>query len=212
MSNTKILLNSEKEEKMSNSPNNGNRWFQWIKGENAGKTVEWKGDIVNDEHLGINFLMFTDGSRVNEELLNDWIIEVASPEQKDLILQNEFDKTKPTQSPTKHEPIVNKTQPQVQTENETVSPIHQILKDSKKTKVTINISLLVETPPANLMSVLSETYQDGEQQVLEYISNSINIDDIKQQIARQIWLSAFEPDRKTTSKKTKKYGNNESPE
>lgn len=178
------------------------KWFQWVKGDNVGKIVEWTGDNLHDEHLEINFLMFKDGSRVNDELLGEWIIEIAYPGET-------------THQPIRKEPRVKTQAPAEtpvskvsETDAKPISPVYQILKDSKKSKVTINISLLVETPPANLMSVLAETYQDGEDKVLDYISQSINIDDLKQQIARQIWLSAFEPDRKITqSKKTRRNGN-----
>lgn len=182
------------------------KWFQWIKGDNVGKTVEWTGESIYDEHLDISFLMFKDGSRVNEELVGEWIIEVAYPGQGNPVSG---------QSVIKKETRV-KPAPATDTPTEedfkSSSPIYQILKDSKKTKVTINISLLVETPPANLMSVLAETYQDGENQVLDYISKSINIDDLKGQIARQIWLSAFEPDRKITQQKKTRRNGNESTE
>lgn len=180
------------------------KWFQWVKGDHVGKIVEWTGEIIYDEHLEINFLMFKDGSRVNEELLGEWIIEIAQPGLGTT-----------AQPPVKKEPRVKTSTPPEQpvgkipeTDATPISPVYQILKDSKKSKVTINISLLVETPPANLMSVLAETYQDGEDKVLDYISQSINIDDLKQQIARQIWLSAFEPERKISNqKKTKRNGN-----
>lgn len=181
----------------------GTKWFQWVKGDNVGKTVEWTGESIYDEHLEISFLMFKDGSRVNEELLGEWIIEVAYPGSEHPISGQHVIKKETRVKPAPVADTVSVTE-----EPKSSSPIYQILKDSKKTKVTINISLLVETPPANLMSVLAETYQDGENQVLDYISKSINIDDLKGQIARQIWLSAFEPDRKITpQKKTRRNGN-----
>ena len=183
------------------------KWFQWIKGDNVGKTVEWTGESIYDKHLEISFLMFKDGSRVNDELVGEWIIEVAYPGNEQPVSGQPVIKKETRVKPAPVAVAVSETE-----DLKSSSPIYQILKDSKKTKVTINISLLVETPPANLMSVLAETYQDGENQVLDYISKSINIDDLKGQIARQIWLSAFEPDRKITQQKKTRRNGNESTE
>lgn len=180
------------------------KWFQWIKGDNAGKTVEWVGESIYDNYLDMNFLVFKDGSRVNDQLIGEWVIEVGQP------ISN------PTQPPitvTIPKAHIKETTPDIQknpkgTEQPKVldSPIHQILKDSKKTRMSINISLLVESPPPNLMSVLAETYPDGETQVLDYIAQTINIDDLRQQISQQIWLAVLEPDKKIIQKKYKKNG------
>jgi hypothetical protein len=180
------------------------KWFQWIKGDNTGKTVEWVGESIYDDYLDMKFLLFKDGSRVNDQLIGEWVIEVVQP------ISNP---TQPPKIATTPQAPIKKTTPDIQynpqeTEKPKVldSPIHQILKDSKKTRMSINISLLVESPPPNLMSVLAETYPDGETQVLDYIAQTINIEDLRQQISQQIWLAVLEPDKKTIQKKYKKNG------
>ena len=52
--NINILLNFNTEEM-----NNEKRYYQWIKGDNFAKIVEWSGDIVQDEDFN-NFLIFND--------------------------------------------------------------------------------------------------------------------------------------------------------
>ena len=81
------------------------------------------------------------------------------------------------------------------------SPIAKLLKDSKKTKSSIGISIVVDIPPIDLMKVLSDSYDDGEKQVLDYLSASLNVEDIKRQIAHQIWVNSFKK-KKTTRNET----------
>ena len=181
------------------------QYFQWLKGEHSGKVVEWHGDIINDEDLGANFLQFKDGSRANETLLGDWLLEVRSANFEDLILQPEL----ANQTQTAYtQPVVTPapqtySQQTIATQSVISSPIQQILKDSKKTKSTVTASVVVDIPPINLMAVLSETYEDGEAQVLKFIAESINLEDIRQQLANQIWLKAFDNPIKPTKKQTR---------
>jgi len=179
--------------------------YQWIKGDDAGKVVKWTGDIVTDESLGMNFLIFEDGTRANETLIGDFFMEIENEE--DLILIPE-----PKGLPPENNPPMQRVfaQPASATSNvvieKTESPMHRLLSESKKKKTTVNVAILADMPPVELMKILADSYDDGEKQVLEYIESTIDIKDIKAQISKQIWLSAFEqkivtaPAKKTRNK------------
>lgn len=167
--------------------------YQWIKGERAGSFVKWDGDITDDG--GINFLSFTDGSRVNEELMNEYIIEVPSEEEP--FYDVEFATPQPNHVP---HVVVKQSQQEKPKESTTVSTgnslIANLLNDSKKTKTTVNIGIVTDIPSVDLMKVLADSYDNGESQVLEYLAIHLDIEDIRKQIAKQIWLQAFSKRKK----------------
>jgi len=184
--------------------------FQWIKGEKAGSFVKWAGDIKDED--GMNFLLFEDGTRANEELLNDYLMEVPNEHEPFYVTDNmerqyENDRKQMNQNlHNSHELKQQDSFPQpgnFQTVSQPESPIAKLLKDSKKTKTSIGIDIVVDIPPVDLMKVLSDSYDDGEKQVLDYLSASLNIEDIKRQIAHQIWVNSF------TKKVKRKGGINE---
>lgn len=165
--------------------------YQWIKGDNAGRVVTWEGKTEEIEDLG-NFYIFTDGSRANDILLNDWIVEVASANVQDLMLLPEG-KELPVPA------AVATTKPAVMAAPiETLSPIAKLLADSKKVKSAIDVSLVADMPPAELMRILADSYEDGEKQVLDYIANTLDVEDICAQIAKKVWLEAFNYNKKKT--------------
>jgi len=204
---------------MSESTKESIRYFQWVKGEVPGKVVEWAGKMEVIE--GKPSMVFTDGSYSYEELLNDYILEVASPNEWDLILIPEPAKaaTSPPTSlsyggnpeadvivaapPPGWKPTPRKEAPaQERTEPERVSPIFKLLSDSKKSKMKIQIELEVEVPGTDLMKVLSESYEDGEEQVLSYIAQNIEAGDIRHQVSKQIWQQAFKANKKRKTNET----------
>ena len=182
--------------------------FQWIKGEKAGSFVKWGGDIKDED--GMNFLLFDDGTRANEELLGDYIMEVPSENDPFYVTESmeaQYEKDRQAMAGQLIDTTARLQQEAItapgnlQVVQQTESPIAKLLKDSKKTKSSIAINIVVDIPPVDLMKVLSDSYEDGEKQVLEYLSNSLNVEDIKRQIAHQIWVNSFKK-KKTTRNET----------
>jgi len=162
------------------------RTFQWLKGDKAGEFVKWNGEILNDG--GMNFLLFEDGSRGNEELMGDYFMEVASEAHG--FIDSEMMKPQPNGLPQENNPPLQRVSPPAPTAIQ-LSPIAKLLKDSKKNKSTIEIEIVVDIPPADLMRILAESYDDGEKQVLEYLASNVDAEDLRNQIAKQVWLQAF---------------------
>jgi hypothetical protein len=185
--------------------------FQWIKGEKAGSFVKWGGDIKDEG--GTNYLLFDDGTRANEELLGDYIMEVPSENDPFYVtdsMEEQYEKDRQAMTgqlldtTAKAYPVQQDffTAPgNLQVVQQVESPIAKLLKDSKKTKSSIGINIVVDIPPVDLMKVLSDSYDDGEKQVLDYLSASLNVEDIKRQIAHQIWVNSFKK-KKTTRNET----------
>lgn len=164
------------------------RTFQWLKGDKAGQFVKWNGEISNDG--GMNFLLFEDGSRGNEELIGDYFMEVQSEAHG--FIDSEMMAPQPNSLPRENNPPLQLVRSNVPAEPvHQLSPIAKLLKDSKKNKSTIDIEIVVDIPPADLMRILAESYDDGEKQVLEYLASNVDAEDLRNQIAKQVWLQAF---------------------
>jgi hypothetical protein len=163
--------------------------FQWLKGDRTGEFVKWEGEIQGDGDM--NFLIFSDGSRGNEALLGDYFIEVAS-ESEGFI---DAEMMKPQSSyqplPPEHNPPLQRTVVPAPVEHfepknrAPENPISRLLLDSKKVSTKIKLDIEVDIPPAELMKVLSDSYDNGEEHVLEFLATTIS--DIRIEVAKQIW-------------------------
>jgi len=202
MTNTETSSKSDEIYTKTNTMSNI-KTFQWLKGDRAGEFVKWDGTIKEDGPL--NFLIFTDGSRGNEDLLNDFFIEVPSENEPFYItekMERQYAQDVQTLNNHLHNSHELKQQDSFpipgnfEASSKPDSPIGKLLKDSKKTKSSIGISIVVDIPPVDLMKVLSDSYEDGEKQVLDYLSSSLNTEDIKRQIAHQIWVNSFSKKKK----------------
>jgi hypothetical protein len=167
--------------------------YQWLKGDRAGQRVKWIGDIAQDN--GLNFLVFTDGSRGNEMLIGDYFIEILDDTGFE---DPAISKIKEIRMPQDANPPLTRVEGPITYASSTpaASPISSLLNGSKKTKTSITVGVVVDIPSIDLMRVLSESYEKGEEQVKDYLSNSINVEEIRQQIATQIWIQAFSKKKK----------------
>jgi hypothetical protein len=196
------------------------QYFQWIKGDNAGKVVEWEGSMTVTPE-GKPSLIFKDGTTGEESLLNDFFVEVASPNQWDLVLlpetsiapsqPNASNPTQPIIYDSQEDPDIIVARPpagwvppkraeRVKADEpikETQSPIFKLLADSKKTDTVVNVSVDTEVPSAELMRVLSDSYENGQEEVLKYLASTLDLEEIKMQIARQIWRHTINDNKKS---------------
>lgn len=178
--------------------------YQWIKGEKAGEVVKSEGTIINDG--GIDFITFTDGSRCNNALIGDYIMEVLDDNPENLFMLNdiapeplhmmETNGLPHTPQPDRSiytQPTAAVTQPAQPTQ--TASPLEALLATSKKTEKVVGVSLKINVPPFDLIKVLAASFDDGQHQVLNYLQNSITpemVEELKRQIAIELTSDIFE--------------------
>lgn len=162
--------------------------YQWLKGDRIGQRVKWLGDIAQDN--GLNFLVFTDGSRGNEDLIGDYFVEILDDSGFIEPTLKEVEKVLP--------PEINPPLRRVERAETvpTTSPISALLNNSKKTKSSVSIGVVIDMPSIDLMRILSDSYENGEDHVKDYLANSINMEEVRQQIATQIWIQAFSKKKK----------------
>jgi hypothetical protein len=178
--------------------------YQWIKGDRMGEIVEWEGTIIQED--GMNFLIFNDGTRGNENLMGDFYMEI--PHRNEPFIDMEMAAPQGNRLPKESNPPLTRVQNDFPTPGnfesaqQPISAISKLLNDSKKTKTTVKITIIADIPPTDLMKVLSESYDDGEKQVLDYLSANVDIGDVKNQIAKQIWEQVFTKKKQTRRNET----------
>ena len=167
--------------------------YQWIKGERAGDVV--KTDSGHVEDGGMLFLVFTDGSRCNASLVGDYILEVENDNPENLFMVNDI-APQPLQRVEPVAPVVKEVKRLDRVEAvKTTSPLEALLLSSKKSVQKVAIDIQIDVPPFDLIKVLASSFEDGQEQVLKYLQDSITpemVESLKQQIALELTADIFD--------------------
>jgi len=177
--------------------------FQWIKGEHAGM-VEKYGGIEEDN--GIKFLKFQGGGRINIDLLSEFIDAFpASPVQFNSHPLPDTASNPAANSSSSNRGSVNSIDygktVQVGVEE---SPIYKLLKKQKPNWVNVNISLKLNLPTKSLYNVLISSFEDAETEIANYVTEGVDIEDIKEAIAESIRTSFYEAKKVSSTSQSKK--------
>jgi hypothetical protein len=71
------------------------------------------------------------------------------------------------------------------------SPIFKLLEKQKKNMVDVSIQLKINLPSKDLYNVLIESFEGAEDEVIDYIINGIEVDDIKKSLSESIKKSYY---------------------
>ena len=181
--------------------------FLWIKGENMGSMEKYVGV---EEQAGMKFVVFQGGGRMNIDLLSEYMeMYPSSP-----VL---FDPPKGIVSSSVPSPVHQKkssvnsvdynSSPVVGVEE---SPIYKLLKKQKPNWVNVNISLKLNLPTKSLYSVLISSFDDAEKEIANYVTEGVEIEDIRQAIAESI-KNSFYTEKKSPSNKNLKIQTEDEP-
>lgn len=172
--------------------------YVWLKSDQMGNSEKYKG-VEKDESTGMTFLSFRSGRRINLELLNEYMdsFPAAPVDFGDDIVANEpniptvQDKSAKNASnnPTREKNTVSS----VQVED---SPIYTLLKKQKNNWVNVSISLKLNLPPKSLYSVLINSFDEAENEIVDYVTEGIDIEDIRAALGESIL--AYYDKKKTT--------------
>ena len=178
--------------------------FQWIKGEQAGMIEKYAGI---EETNGMKFLNFQGGGRVNLEILREFMdIFPSTPVQfEELNVPKSNSPVPPQPSSLSKKGSVNSVDygktVQVGVEE---SPIYKLLKKQKPNWVNVNISLKLNLPTKSLYNVLISSFEDAETEIASYVTEGVDIEDIKEAIAESIRTSFYEAKKSSSTSQTKK--------
>ena len=174
--------------------------FQWIKGEQTGMIQKYAGV---DESNGMKFLNFQGGGRINLEILHEFMdVFPASPVHFDEL--NIPRPAAPDQSPSKKGSVNSVDYGKTVQVGVEESPIYKLLKKQKPNWVNVNISLKLNLPTKSLYNVLISSFEDAETEIANYVTEGVDIEDIKEAIAESIRTSFYETKKSSSTSQPKK--------
>lgn len=181
--------------------------FQWIKGENMGMIEKYKGI---DDAGGMKFIVFQSGGRMNVDLLDEYMdIFPSSPIRFDSSSPSTPDNSSSSQKKSFVNSIDYNSSPSAGVEE---SPIYKLLKKQKPNWVNVNISLKLNLPTKSLYNVLISSFEDAEKEIANYVTEGVEIEDIRDAIAESIKVSFYETKKSSPNKNLKTQIEDESPE
>ena len=178
--------------------------FQWIKGEQTGMIEKYAGV---DETNGMKFLNFQGGGRINLEILHEFIdIFPSTPVQfEELnVPKSNAPASSKSASPAKKGSVNSIDYGKSVQVGVEESPIYKLLKKQKPNWVNVNISLKLNLPTKSLYNVLISSFEDAETEIANYVTEGVDIEDIKEAIAESIRTSFYEAKKSSTSSHSKK--------
>ena len=164
--------------------------FQWIKGDDMGMDEKYKGIALNGD---ISFIEFQSGKRMNTELLDEYMVMLpAQPVQSAPV--------NPTPSPisrSNDQTTVTSIIYDDSKISQNDSPIYKLLKKQKKNMVDVSIKIKLNLPPKDLYTVLSGSFEDAEREIIDFVLDGVDIEDIKSSLADSIKKSYYEKAEKS---------------
>jgi hypothetical protein len=170
--------------------------FQWIKGDytlsmESFKSINMVGDLA--------FIEFASGKRINMELLDEYMTYFpAQPKSAEL--------SKPVETRNHGESHRNSSVTEVVYRDQTQSiididsPIYKLLRKQKKNIVEVSIKMKLNLPPKDLYGVLSSSFDDADNEIINFVLDGVDIDDIKASLAESIKKTYYSGNKQETVK------------
>lgn len=174
--------------------------FQWIKGENLGMIEKFESV---SEAGPLKFVNFQGGGRMNLAIMHEFMdIFPATPVQFDAPSSPVMQPSPVQQHQVQGKGKVNSVNYGEPVNSVEESAIYKLLRKQKPNWVNVNISLKLNLPTKSLYNVLISSFEDAESEIANYVTEGIDIEDIKEAISESIKSSFY--DSKKSSQQTKK--------
>lgn len=156
--------------------------YQWIKGERTTEVVQ----VASDQQDG-KWLYFTDGTRINPNLINEFLMEV--PLSASVGLQAPVTQVNPVSQPV----ITVENVPQVVVKEPSIMG-KMIMKMSKKNVVNVPIQININIPTPQLYAMLSDGMEEDDlnEEIMAVVSEQIEINKLKEYINESVLKSIAE--------------------
>jgi len=142
------------------------QFYQWLKGEHAGVVSEYRDVCI--EHDGAVFVEFMDGRRCNVEQIGEMMLKTNNPGE---ILDVE---------PAAQTQVNNANGTKVRISDKPIeSPLTALLKKQKPNPVNVDISIELNIPAPELYKVICGSFENAEDEIADYVVQSINMDSIR---------------------------------
>ena len=154
--------------------------YQWVKTDNIGVVNEFKelADINGKEYV-----VFTDGSRIARELLDEFTIRVEKG-----FFEPVLDKTNRQARIEEARPISSHSRGQsvVATIVKDESPIAGLLKKQKENWVDVDLNLTINLPKKSLWDVMISSFDNAEEEIIEYVTKDLDIEVVRESLRKSI--------------------------
>jgi hypothetical protein len=153
--------------------------YQWIKGDKLGEVCTIS-NVTMDSDEETMWVNFTDKSRINYALMNEFLLKVNQGEELDLDISK-----KPNKQVSSAEPKV--TLKKIQQE----SPVLQLLRKQKEHPTEITVTMVVNVPNKALYDILKSSFDDADKDIMEFVMQSMDMESVKDAIKQSI-LSSYD--------------------
>lgn len=145
--------------------------YKWTKGDNAGTVCEYE-SVFKDPTTGILWINFRGGTRINYALLNEYMMQIESSSivHNEPLVQNNFPIRNVMLSETKSKV------PDLE------NPIVSLLQKQKPNWVEVGINLKLNLPTKSLYNVLTSSFDDAEDEIIEFVVRDLDIEIIKESL------------------------------
>ena len=172
--------------------------YKWTKGDNDGEICEYE-DLFKDPTSGIIWINFKGGSRINYLLLNDFMLQIEPSAVKEGAIEQLA--SLPMRNVMLSDNKAKVTLPD--------NPIVSLLQKQKPNWVEVGINLKLNLPTKNLYNVLTSSFEDAEEEIIEFVVRDLDIELIKDSLRiniKDIYNKANGTLRKSGSQDNTKEG------
>jgi hypothetical protein len=142
--------------------------YKWTKGDNDGEICEYE-NLFKDPTTGIIWINFRGGSRINYLLLNDFMLQIEPSAIKEGAIEQLA--SLPMRNVMLSDNKAKVTLPD--------NPIVSLLQKQKANWVEVGINLKLNLPTKNLYNVLTSSFEDAEEEIIEFVVRDLDIELIK---------------------------------
>lgn len=145
--------------------------YKWTKGDNSGTVCEYE-SVFKDPTTGIIWINFRGGTRINYSLLNEYMMQIDSSSivHNEPVVQNNL--------PIKNVMLSESKAKVPDLEN----PIVSLLQKQKPNWVEVGINLKLNLPTKSLYNVLTSSFDDAEEEIIEFVVRDLDIEIIKESL------------------------------
>lgn len=153
--------------------------YKWTKGDNDGAVCEYD-SVFKDATTGVVWVNFKNGTRINYALLNEYMIQIDPVAQRSIRNIPEKDIPYLHAGPGNFSQVKNV----MLADNSSVSakstnPITSLLEKQKPNWVEVGIKLKLNLPTKNLYNVLTSSFEDADNEIIEFVVNDLDLEIIK---------------------------------
>ena len=172
--------------------------YKWTKGDNDGEICQYE-NLFKDPTTGIIWINIKGGSRINYLLLNDFMLQIEPSSVKQ-------GATEQLASLPMRNVMLSDNKSKVTLPD---NPIVSLLHKQKANWVEVGINLKLNLPTKNLYNVLTSSFEDAEEEIIEFVVRDLDIELIKDSLRiniKDIYNKANGTLRKSGSQDNTKEG------